>query len=290
LFYFQNHVARFRNQIPLVRAARKHFWLGWVVLFVFQIGCVKNPPGASDQGSTNGNAQGSDKITWGVTICGPGKENIDGHCCWPGQSWQDDECVGTPRCPVDFKLSGGDCEPDCRHLQIITGGRCCWRGQQWPEEQDACEGKPDCPEGTEVEGADCVPDMDVGQSGTDLVWLRCPVGQTWTGNVCEGHRTEMSWDDAQKTCPPGYRLPTIREFAALLGGCGAEVKKGKTGKCTSCRDSTSCAELFRADMDCYWAAEAHNAEYAWNALFELGRIGTNRKVSPAAVRCVKGGE
>jgi hypothetical protein len=75
---------------------------------------------------------------------------------------------------------------------------------------------------------------------TDLVWMRCAVGQTWTGTSCSGTaRNITQWqqalqvavdvnsgaDDADNDGAPGFagaqdwRLPSIRELASIHEAC-----------------------------------------------------------------------
>lgn len=89
-------------------------------------------------------------------------------------------------------------------------------------------------------------DFTVSASGTahhqptDLVWMRCAVGQTWTGTTCTGiARNITQWqqalqvaadinsgvDDADNDGAPGFageqdwRLPSIRELASIHEAC-----------------------------------------------------------------------
>jgi hypothetical protein len=75
---------------------------------------------------------------------------------------------------------------------------------------------------------------------TGLVWMRCAVGQTWTGTACTGTaRNITQWrlalqvaadinsgvDDADNDGAPGFageqdwRLPSIRELASIHEAC-----------------------------------------------------------------------
>ncbi len=43
--------------------------------------------------------------------CAEGRARVDGHCCWPAQSWSetDHACVGAPTCPPTFAEEGETC-------------------------------------------------------------------------------------------------------------------------------------------------------------------------------------
>jgi len=130
-------------------------------------------------------------------------------------------------------------------------------------------------------------DAEIRQPGTDLFWLRCPLGQTWRGGACAGNPRAMIWREAGGACPPGYRLPTRQELADLLGGCDADVDDEKAGWCASCRDSDTCGELFGADDGWYWSSSRKLLANAWSAAFHNGRVRWNDASLGAAVRCVR---
>ncbi len=56
---------------------------------------------------------------------------------------------------------------------------------------------------------------------TGLQWMRCALGQKWTGKTCEGRAAEYNWEQANKERSnfAGYndwRLPTIWELETLV--------------------------------------------------------------------------
>lgn len=61
---------------------------------------------------------------------------------------------------------------------------------------------------------------------TGLIWMRCSVGQEWTGSGCSGQALELKWQDAKDYVPlfnekvafagkRTWRLPTIAELSSI---------------------------------------------------------------------------
>ena len=64
-------------------------------------------------------------------------------------------------------------------------------------------------------------DGTVTDSKTNLMWMRCAIGQTWTGSACKGKAKEISWNEAIRysikfSDYDNWRLPTIDELATLV--------------------------------------------------------------------------
>lgn len=56
---------------------------------------------------------------------------------------------------------------------------------------------------------------------TGLMWMRCAIGQSWTGKTCKGKSRELAWENAQTYTIKfaGYddwRLPTIGELGTIV--------------------------------------------------------------------------
>jgi hypothetical protein len=69
-------------------------------------------------------------------------------------------------------------------------------------------------------------DGTVTDSATHMMWMRCSIGQTWTGSTCDGVATPLTWQAAVDAADAldkqgGYakhadwRLPRITELAAI---------------------------------------------------------------------------
>ena len=73
------------------------------------------------------------------------------YCCWEGQAWTGSECVGPPKCPAGWTLSGYTCiQPECweGRIRVPDGdwGQCCWEGQGYSTALKKCVGIPkSCP-------------------------------------------------------------------------------------------------------------------------------------------------
>lgn len=93
----------------------------------------------------------------GGTAIGP---DTAGHCCWPGQAWNEQRCVGLPTsCPKGQEPEGEACRAvPCREGKVsVKDGACCWPGQVYAKAQDRCVGVPQCPDRLVVERDACVP-------------------------------------------------------------------------------------------------------------------------------------
>lgn len=58
---------------------------------------------------------------------------------------------------------------------------------------------------------------------TNLIWLRCAIGQTWTGGTCEGLPLKLSWRDSLHTAKDytfanyyDWKLPNIKQLSSIV--------------------------------------------------------------------------
>jgi hypothetical protein len=110
-----------------------------------------------------GNVAAPAPLPVGKATCTPGKQvsaDTAGHCCWPGQAWARDRCVGIPTaCPEGFRAQGEACAlAPCEggRVRADDGVHCCWPGQAWAASRAACVGVPSrCPPDAEVVGEEC---------------------------------------------------------------------------------------------------------------------------------------
>ncbi|MBF7074838.1 DUF1566 domain-containing protein [Glaciecola sp. MH2013] len=57
---------------------------------------------------------------------------------------------------------------------------------------------------------------------TNLMWMRCSLGQTWTGDECTGEALSLTWKEALNMSvgyefneSNGWRLPNVKELASI---------------------------------------------------------------------------
>jgi hypothetical protein len=110
---------------------------------------------------------------------------------------------------------------------------------------------------SEVKG---INSYEVRQPGTDVFWLRCPIGQKWDGSSCKGEPQKVEkFSEAENLCPSSYRLPTIEEFVSLLGPCSEHNMSGTIDYCEGCNVVEICGKMFGADAGVYWSR--YNGRY-----------------------------
>jgi hypothetical protein len=214
--------------------------------------------------------------------------------------------VGPVLISIQDEEPGDNCEFGGKLIQVGVDGDD--DGMLDPEEVTSaaydcvgsnCDPSDDCCESNGTWKTD-----EVQQPETDLVWLRCPVGQTWEDGAdcgCVGTPQEMHWCDAAGMHVPDvwnggnyctsshsgadhcafiypdtdYRLPTLEELQALLDD-------------SPCIGSSVCAVMFGEDIYRYWSWNTVFMEYAaYTASFPDGDILSRDMLSNEYVRCVR---
>lgn len=153
---------------------------------------------------------------------------------------------------------------------------------------------------------------------TGLIWMRCSLGQTWTGSRCKGKAVKLNWDDAMAI--PGnlgtytgyndWRLPSIKELSTLVY-CSNGVtiqyegqyesddfspKSGCTGPKYERGDfkrPTITQEVFpNTPANDVWSSSpvAYVASGAWYVYFGNGTTGGSYRSSDLRVRLVRAGQ
>jgi uncharacterized repeat protein (TIGR01451 family) len=124
-------------------------------------------------------------------------------------------------------------------------------------------------------------DGTVTHQKTGLTWMRCSLGQTWTGTTCSGTAQTYSYYNAiQQTANfAGYsdwRLPNIAELQTIVE-----------------RDNYYPAintELFpNTPSDVFWSSSPYvgSASYAWFVYFSYGNVSGSIRDSAFPVRLVR---
>lgn len=123
-----------------------------------------------------------------------------------------------------------------------------------------------------------VASSEVRQPGASLVWLRCPIGQTWDGARCAGKASGMTWDAARTACPAGHRLPTSIELSSVL--CGRRF--------CGCKMSVTCSSMFGADDEgFYWSSSSNGSGSVQLVWFFDGNVTWEPDTARDHVRCVR---
>lgn len=141
-------------------------------------------------------------------------------------------------------------------------------------------------------------DGTVSDARTGLMWMRCSLGQRWTGNTCSGSATSMTWDEALNTAAginngtsdadgngvigfvgrTDWRVPNITELGSII-----------ERRCYA----PSINEVLFPTVETgaiFWSSTTDPKNgYGRQVIFSDGRYVSNAKSSLANVRLVSGG-
>lgn len=128
-------------------------------------------------------------------------------------------------------------------------------------------------------------DGTVTDPTTELTWMRCSVGQEWTGSTCTGMVGAHTWDQA--VLLPGtvtfaghsdWRLPNIRELESIVD--------------RSVFDPATDAAAFPPTSSYFWSStpNAEDSSAAWAVGFDDGSADAGPHTINDAVRLVRGGQ
>ncbi|MEA5446817.1 DUF1566 domain-containing protein [Gammaproteobacteria bacterium AB-CW1] len=116
---------------------------------------------------------------------------------------------------------------------------------------------------------------------SSLEWQRCPLGQNWAGDNCEGEAKRVDWQSAQEIAEQqahGWRLPTIGELVTIAETCrsGPAINQQIFPGITEGRSA-------------FWSVTpyAGSDTYAWDADFADGSFGWTRRTIPLGIRLVR---
>ncbi len=151
-------------------------------------------------------------------------------------------------------------------------------------------------------------DGTVFDKQTQLVWMRCSLGQSWDGKTCTGEAKEYTWHDATKLThnfagSTAWRLPTIEELDSLVycskGRKPSARPNGKyvedtDGQCLgdNYQEPTINISVFPNTPKWYWSSspDALNSDGAWRVHFGNGDVYSFSKDSYYPVRLVRAGQ
>ncbi len=108
-----------------------------------------------------------------------------------------------------------------------------------------------------------IDDLQAKDTLTNLVWQRKDNGE------------DITWDTAQKACPAGFRVPTVKELYSLVD---TTVTSGAT------LDQT----VFANAVASYWTSRlADSADTAYAVNFGMGSVYLEVTYNKARLRCVR---
>jgi hypothetical protein len=136
---------------------------------------------------------------------------------------------------------------------------------------------------------------------TKLQWMRCPMGQTWTGSACQGDASRYKLEDAQQLRPSfagnsDWRLPTIDELGSLVV-CSSGAPSNWTKEGTGCRGdyqrpTIQTAAFPNTPSSYFWSDSPYfgSSSVAWVVYFSNGGAGGSSRSGYVFVRLVRGGK
>ena len=139
-------------------------------------------------------------------------------------------------------------------------------------------------------------DGTITHNTTGLVWMRCSLGQSWSGTSCTGTASAITWQQALNTVAdvnsgvsdadgdgqPGFayrtdwRLPQKRELESIV-----------ERHCWS--PAINAMPFPGTPSSWFWSSSPYdqNPDYAWAVYFRSGASGPGIKTFPSRVRLVR---
>lgn len=126
-------------------------------------------------------------------------------------------------------------------------------------------------------------DGTVTHKATDLMWMRCSLGQRWQDDRCLGRADNLTWPDALVEAEQVYfahyadwRLPTLRELSSIID--------------QSCRSPAINLRAFPdTPTSWYWSSTryAYQNTLSWGVYFDMGYQDYSGRYLPSHVRLVR---
>lgn len=152
-------------------------------------------------------------------------------------------------------------------------------------------------------------DGTVFDKQTQLVWMRCSLGQSWDGKTCNGEAKKYTWHDATKLThqfagSTAWRLPTVEELDSLVycskgrkpsARPNGEYVEDTNGQCLGDNYQLPTLNItaFPNTPDSwYWSSSpyASRSGIAWDVSFYGGGFGNRYKYGSLPVRLVRAGQ
>ncbi len=133
----------------------------------------------------------------------------------------------------------------------------------------------------------------ITDSKTNLTWMRCSLGQQWTGTTCAGVAMEMNWNDALKTAMSysyaghsDWRVPTVDELDTLVycskgrrpsARPNGELVFDTNGRCLGDnyqKPTINITAFPNTSNSLYWSSSPGTfaSNYVWNVIFGDGEV------------------
>ncbi|EGQ9727500.1 DUF1566 domain-containing protein [Vibrio cholerae] len=133
----------------------------------------------------------------------------------------------------------------------------------------------------------------ITDSKTNLTWMRCSLGQQWTGSTCAGVAMEMNWNDALRTAMSfsyaghsDWRVPTVDELDTLVQcSAGREPSVRPNGEFVADTSGVCLGDNYQRPTinirafpntpgDYYWSSSPYalNSSNAWHVGFYFGDV------------------
>ena len=129
-------------------------------------------------------------------------------------------------------------------------------------------------------------DGTVSDPRTGLTWMRCAMGQTWTGSTCSGTASPYTWAAAVALTgatsfagKSDWRLPNIRELQSIADR-------------SAYNPAINTAAFPNTSSSSFWSGSpyASYSSNAWSVYFGLGNVGGSDRYLGYLVRLVRGGQ
>ena len=129
-------------------------------------------------------------------------------------------------------------------------------------------------------------DGTVTDPTTGLTWMRCSMGQTWTGSTCTGTDNTYTWDQANALTGTvsfagnsDWRLPNVRELQTIVDRSRMYT-------------AIDIVAFPNTPWWYFWSASAvaNYSTFAWLVHFGYSQTSNDYKVSGMKVRLVRAGQ